>query len=47
MDISLATLLLSAASGVVVGLFLAVFGGGGSVLAAFTGWAASAWFRRT
>ena len=34
MDISLATLLLSAASGVVVGLFLAVFGGGGSVLAA-------------
>ena len=34
MDVSLATLLLSAASGVVVGLFLAVFGGGGSVLAA-------------
>ncbi|WP_371514764.1 hypothetical protein [Brevundimonas denitrificans] len=30
MDVSLATLLLSAASGVVVGLFLAVFGGGGS-----------------
>ena len=34
MDPSLPTLLLSAASGAVVGLFLTVFGGGGSVLAA-------------